>query len=122
MASPREIQQIEYRWERQQDLVPVASSMSPGTEQSWNSLIYSWVRHPDTDVTSESVRYQVLPDDRAVLVWRFRDSRAAKQEDGHHGRPLVSRVFVAQPGLLTPDLAISLCRTGLPRIGRPAAW
>lgn len=114
MTAPREIQQIEYRWERHKDLVPVASSMSPSTTQSWDALIYSWVRHPETDVTSESVRYQVLPDGRAVLAWRYRDPRAAKRDDGTQGRPLVSRVFVAQPGLLTPDIAIVLCRAGLP--------
>jgi hypothetical protein len=113
MTSPDAVEQIEYRWENQRDLVPVASSMPPSPLQGWNALIHTWVRHPDNDVTTESVRYQQFPDGRAVLVWRYRDARAAKRADGS-GRPLVSRAFVAQPGLLTPDVAIVLSRAGLP--------
>jgi hypothetical protein len=119
MTQPREIHQIEYRWEHQQDLVPIASSMSQGDTQSWDAQIYSWVRHPDAEVTPESVRYQLLNDGRAVLAWRYRDPEAAKRDDGTHGRPIVTRVFVAQPGLLTPGIAIALCRTGLPESAGP---
>ena len=121
MTEPNEIHQIEYRWEQQQDLVPIASSMSQHAKQSWNALISSWVRHPDAEVTPESVRYHLLPDGRAVLAWRYRDPEAAKRADGTHGRPIVSRVFVAQSGLLTPDVAIALCRTGLPPSAGPRA-
>ncbi len=119
MTQPHEIHQIEYRWEHQQDLVPIASSMSPHEKQGWNALITSWVRHPDAEVTPESVRYQLLPDGRAVLAWRYRDPEVAKREDGTHGRPIVSRVFVAQQDLLTPDIAIVLCRTGMPESAGP---
>lgn len=119
MTAPRDVQQIEYRWVGQKDLTPVASSMPPTAEQSVDALIYSWVRHPDTDVTAESVRYQSLPDGRAVLAWRYRDPKAARREDGSHGRPIVSRAFVAQPDLLTPDVAIVLCRLGLPKSAGP---
>lgn len=119
MAASREIHQIEYRWQDRKDLVPIASSMPPGTRQSWNAQITSWVRHPDADVTAESVRYQSLPDGQAVLAWRYRDPQAAKRDDGIHGRPIVSRVLIADQGVLTPDIAIVLCRDGLPEAAGP---
>jgi hypothetical protein len=119
MAESGEIHQIEYRWQDRKDLVPIASSMPPGTRQSWNAQITSWVRHPDTDVTAESVRYQSLPDGQAVLAWRYRDPQAAKRDDGIHGRPIVSRVLIADQGVLTPDIAIVLCRDGLPQAAGP---
>jgi hypothetical protein len=119
MAESGEVHQIEYRWQDRKDLVPIASSMPPGTRQSWNAQITSWVRHPDADVTAESVRYQSLPDGQAVLAWRYRDPQAAKRDDGIHGRPIVSRVLIAGQGVLTPDIAIVLCRDGLPQAAGP---
>ena len=97
MTQPQEIHQIEYRWEHQQDLVPIASSMSQGAVQSWDGQLYSWVRHPDAEVTPESVRYQLLPQGRAALAWRHRDPEAAKRDDGTHGRPIVTRDIRRSP-------------------------
>jgi len=40
--------------------------------------------------------------------------QAAERKDGTQGRPLVSRVLAGRTDLLTPEVAIVLCRTGLP--------
>ncbi len=93
---------------------PIASSMPAELTQGLDSLIRPWVRHPNTDAPSQSVCYQILPAGRAALAWRFRIPQAAERDDGAQGRPLVSRVLVGQASLLTPDVAIALCRTGLP--------
>jgi len=72
--------QIEYRWHHLRDLSPFASSMSPESVRGWDSWIRNWVRHPYLDGLSESVCYQVQPNGRAALAWRYRDSRAAGRE------------------------------------------
>jgi len=111
--------QIEYRWHHLRDLSPFASSMSPESVRGWDSWIRNWVRHPYLDGLSESVCYQVQPNGRAALAWRYRDSRAAGREDGTWGRPLVARVLVGPTSLLTPEVAIVLCRAGLPTSAGP---
>jgi hypothetical protein len=108
------IHQIEYRWHDRRDLSPVASTMSQESLRGWDSLIRAWVRHPHADGLPESVCYQVLPNGRAALAWRYEDWQAAEREDGTWGRPLVSRVLAGQASVLTPEIAIVLCRTGPP--------
>ena len=114
MTDTRDIHQIEYRWHQTRDLSPVASSMSQESTRGWDSRIRAWVRHPNVDEPSESVCYQILPNEAAALAWRYRDRQAAERGDGTRGRPLVSRVLVGHASLLTPDVAIVLCRAGLP--------
>ena len=126
MTDARDIHQIEYRWHYTRDFSPVASSMSQQSTRGWDSRIRGWVRHPNVDQPSESVCYQILPNEAAALAWRYRDRQAAELEDGTRGRPLVSRVLVGHASVLTPEVAIALCRTGLPnaageRPGRVAA-
>jgi hypothetical protein len=90
----------------------VASSMSPESTRGWDIRMRAWVRHPPVDAPSQSVCYQVLPPNGAVaaLGWRSR-----QQQAGHEGaRPHVSRVLIGNTGLLTPGVAIALCRMGLP--------
>src|SRR5579863_3560562 len=113
------IHQIEYRWHDRRDLSPVASTMSPESQRGWDSWIRAWVRHPHADKLFESVCYQVLPNGRAALAWRYEDLRPAARELGTRGRTLVSRVFAGQASLLTPEAAIALCRTGLPAAAGP---
>ncbi|MCW2932291.1 MAG: hypothetical protein JWM19_3253 [Actinomycetia bacterium] len=111
-SSSPDLHQIEYRHHQTRDLSPVASSMSPESRGGWNSLIRDWVRHPHSERLSESVCYQVFSSGRAALAWRYWDQRAAERSDGSKGRPLVSRVLVGQFDVLTPEVAIALCRTG----------
>ena len=106
------VHQIEYRWHDWRDLSPVASTMSQQSLRGWDSKIRAWVRHPHVDGLQESVCYQLLPNGRAALAWRYEDWQAAKREDGMRGRPLVSRVLAGHSSLLTPEAAIVLSRTG----------
>lgn len=71
------------------------------------------MRHPHADRLSESVCYQVFPNNEAALAWRYWDQRAVERTDGTRGRPLVSRVLVGQINVLSPEVAVALCRTGL---------
>jgi hypothetical protein len=113
------IHQIEYRWHDRRDLSPVATTMSPESLRAWDSWIRTWVRHPHVDRLEESVCYQVLPNGRAALAWRYEDWQAAERHDGRRGRPLVSRVLAGQLSLLPPEVAITLCRTGPPATAGP---
>jgi hypothetical protein len=120
VADGREIiHQIEYRWHERRDLSPVASTMSQESLRGWDAWIRGWVRHPHADRLWESVCYQIQPNGRAAIAWRYEDLHAAEREDGRKGRPLVSRVLAGQANLLTPEVAITLCRTGLPRSAGP---
>jgi hypothetical protein len=112
LSEPREIHQVEYRWHPVKDLFPVASSMSPESTRGWDIRMRAWVRHPPVDAPSQSVCYQVLPPNGAVaaLAWRSRQQQAGREG----GRPHVSRVLVGNTSLLTPEVAIALCRMGLP--------
>lgn len=114
MAGAQDLHQIEYRHHQTDDLSPFASSVT--TRESlagWDSLIRAWVRHPYSDVLSESACYQVFPNGQAALAWRYWDERAANRQDGTLGRPLVSRVLVGSKSVLRPGVALALCRAGL---------
>jgi hypothetical protein len=112
MADAQDLHQIEYRHHQTRDLSPVASSMSRESVSGWDARIRAWVRHPHSDTLSESVCYQVYPNGAAAMAWRYWDSRVAVRADGSHGRPLVSRVLVGPASVLTPEVAVALCRTG----------
>jgi hypothetical protein len=120
MADAHDLHQIEYRHHQTRDLSPVASSM-PSSEslRGWDSWIRTWVRHPHADRLSESVCYQVRSTGKAALAWRYWDQRAAERADGTRGRPLVSRVLVGHESVLTPAVAVALCRSGLPDSAGP---
>ena len=89
----------------------MASSMSPESTRGWDIRMRAWVRHPPVDAPSQSVCYQVLPPNGAVaaLAWRSRQQQAGREG----ARPHVSRVLVGSTSLLTPEVAIALCRMGL---------
>ena len=108
------LHQIEYRWHVARDMSPLASSMAPEPLRGWDSWIRPWVCHPNADEPSESLCYQIHSSGRAALAWRYRNPQVAEPEDGTRGRPLVSRVLAGQASLLTPEVAIALCYTGLP--------
>jgi hypothetical protein len=112
-----QIHQIEYRWHPRNDLSPAVSSMSRDPMMRWDAHIRNWVRHPGADGPSESVRYQTMPGDVAALAWRYRDFKVT-EGDGR-GRPLVSRVLVGAASALSPEMAVLLCRSGLPAAAGP---
>jgi hypothetical protein len=108
------VHQIEYRWHDTRDLSPIASTMSAESQRSWDSWIRTWVRHPHVDGLRESLCYQIHSNGRAALAWRYEGLTAAAREDSARGRALHSRVLASQASTLTPEVAIVLCRTGLP--------
>ena len=93
--------------------------MSQESLRGWDAWVRDWVRHPHVEGLGESLCYQIHPNGRAALAWRYEDRQAAEREDGTRGRPLVSRVLAGQANLLTPEVAIVLCRTGLPATAGP---
>lgn len=88
--------------------------MSPDSTRGWDSRIRAWVGHPAAEAPAESVCYQLLPPNGSLAALAFRYRLRAGGEAGTEGRPLVSRVLVGSASLLTPEVAIALCWTGLP--------
>jgi hypothetical protein len=121
MADPRDvIHQIEYRWQHEKDMSPFATTMPQSMTAGWDDLIRAWVRHPHASRLLESMCYKTWDDTGdAALAWRYRDPRAAESAAGTSGRPQVSRVLVGHASLLTPEVAIAFCITGLPSFIRP---
>jgi hypothetical protein len=111
VAESQAIHQIEYRWQQARDMSAVASSMSPASCRLWVQRIGAWVRHPGVDAPTDSVRYEMFGDRSAALAWRQRDRQAVGSDDG---RPLASRVLVGPADLLNPEVAMTVCYTGLP--------
>ena len=93
--------------------------MSRKSMLGWDAHIRAWVRHPNVEEPSESVRYQVFPDGAAALAWRYRNIEAAEAQGGLRGRPLVSRVLIGDLRALSPDVAVVLCRNGPPPMAGP---
>jgi len=85
----------------------------------WDAKIRSWVRHPSVEQPSESVRYQILPGGNAALAWRYQDLEVVDAAGSVRGRPLVSRVLVGREDILSPDVAMLLCWSGLPAMAGP---
>jgi hypothetical protein len=110
----REIQQFEYRWQPSKDLSLIAGSLLPADIQPWSDRIALWVRHRADDVPAESVRYEMFGDGIAALAWRRRTSKRAESMGEAEGRPETSRVLLGPVRWLTPEVAVAVCRTGLP--------
>jgi hypothetical protein len=114
-----QIHQIEYRWHPSYDLSPAVGSMSRELMMRWDAQIRNWIRHPSADGPSESVRYQIMPGGVAALAWRYRDIQVTEADGRARGRPLVSRVLVGAARTLSPEMALILCRSGLPAAAGP---
>lgn len=119
MAETREIHQLEYRWQKVTDMAPIASSMSAESARVWIQRIGVWVRHPNVDAPTQSVRYEVFGNGLAALAWRIRDWQGLKSADTRGGLMVVSRVLVGPADLLTPDVATAVCYAGLPEATGP---
>jgi hypothetical protein len=113
------VHQIEYRWHPSYDLSPAVSSMPRELMMWWDAQIRNWIRHPSADGPSESVRYQIMPGGVAALAWRYRDIEVTEEDGRARGRPLVSRVLVGAARTLSPEMAVILCRSGLPAAAGP---
>src|SRR5260370_27115451 len=100
---------------------PIAASTTLGSAQGWFARLALWVRpaHPDVGVPKESVRYEIFGDGAAALAWREWNTEAIALEDQTERRPLVARVLVGDARLLSPKLAMVLCRAGLPEVIGP---
>src|ERR1700722_16644303 len=92
--------------------------MAHDSLRAWDSWIRGWVRHPHTGGLWESVCYQVQPNGRAALAWRY-DWQASEHGPDTRGRPLVSRVFAGLASQPTPEVAIVLCPPGLSAVAGP---
>jgi hypothetical protein len=92
----------------------IAGSAPDSEIQPWRDRIILWVRHPPNEAPTASVRYEIFDDGMAALAWRQRTAQALAPGDGSEGRPEVSRVLMGPVALLTPELAVVVCRTGLP--------
>lgn len=114
-----QVHQIEYRWHPDYDLSPVASSMPRELTMRWDAQIRNWVRHPGTDGPAESVRYQIVQGGLAALAWRYRDIKVTEADGRAQSRPLGSRVLVGAARTLSPEMAVILCRSGLPAAAGP---
>jgi hypothetical protein len=114
-----QVHQIEYRWHPDYDLSPVASSMPREPTMRWDSQIRNWVRHPGADGPAESVRYQIVQGGLAALAWRYRDIKVTEADGRAQSRPLGSRVLVGAARTLSPEMAVILCRSGLPAAAGP---
>ena len=108
------IDQYEYRWQPTIDFSLIAGSRQIPEMSRWSDLISLWVRHPPVGAPVHSVRYEIFEDDTAALAWRQRDTQADGFQDETEGRPEVSRLLIGPVQLLTPGIAVALCRTGLP--------
>ena len=114
-----QVHQIEYRWHPSYDLSPAVSSMLHELMIRWDAQIRNWIRHPSADGPGESVRYQSMPGGVAALAWRYRDIEVTESDGRVRGRPLVSRVLVGAARTLSPEIAVILCRSGLPAAAGP---
>jgi hypothetical protein len=127
------IQQFEYRWRPARDFSPVTGSRPMSDIEPWIGRIALWVRHRGADAPAESVRYEVFGDGMAALAWRHRNARmlqddarmlqgdarmlqgdARMVEDETDSRPEATRLLMGPDHLLTPDVAVALCHSGLP--------
>jgi hypothetical protein len=109
-----EIQQFEYRWQPAKDLSLIAGSCPAAAIRPWSDRIALWVRHRAVEDPAQSVRYEMFNDGMAALAWRQRNAEPFGSENGAEGRPEVSRVLVGAVRILTPEVAVAICHTGLP--------
>jgi hypothetical protein len=106
--------QIEFRWQHDDDLSPVAHSLPPDQLHMWSARLSGLVRpatpKPAWGVPAHSVAYQVFDDGYAVLIWRRYDEEALVLQDSPARRPLVARALIGSRNLLKPALAMALFR------------
>jgi hypothetical protein len=107
-------EQIEFRWQPDKDLSPIAASISADEARMWSARLSGLIRpatpDPSAGVPACSVAYQDFDDGRTALVWRVYDEHALQLTDGGPRQALVARALIADAELLEVDLAITLCR------------
>jgi len=109
------VHQIEFRWQPDKDLSPIASSFeSTDITQSWFARLAGIIRPftPDSSlgVPGRSLVYQTFAERSAVIVWRHYETDAITLQDKTARRPLVTRALLGDVGVLRPEVAMALCR------------
>jgi len=111
----RQFHQFECRWRPNTDFSPVASSMPGDLTQWWFDRMRLWIMHvADGEPAGSpiaSVRYGIFDDGLAAFAWRLGNPGTAELTPT---RPEVTRVLTGPAELLTPDVAMMVCHTGLP--------
>jgi hypothetical protein len=118
MGSPAPVaDQIEFRWQPDKDLSPVAASFDIEQGRAWSGRLSGLTRpatpDPAKGVPAHSVTYQCFDNGMTALVWRSYDEHAlplSDLPDSEARHALVARALIARAELLQPDLAITLCR------------
>ena len=120
-----EIHQIECRWVQSRDLSPIASSFSAHSDlpQRWfnrlRSVVWPTQPNPASGAPEGSVAYLMLENRMAALVWRQWTIDALSLGDSSGRRPLVTRILIGGQHLLSPEMALALCRAGLHSLAVP---
>jgi hypothetical protein len=117
MPEHAHVDQVEFRWQEGRDLSPRASSFDSAAEtRGWFGRLAGLVRAAAPDlsqgVPGRSAAYQTFADDgTAALIWRLYEPGASAVYDQSARTPLVARAFIGRLDVLTPGVAIALCRS-----------
>jgi hypothetical protein len=119
-----QVHQIECRWQPHYDFSPIASSFPVrSTATTWFSKLKPAVRPATPNASAGtpevSMVYLTFDDGTAAVIWRHWDLNAIPLQDGGSRRPLVARILVGSQQLLKPEVAMSLCRTGIRGVAGP---
>jgi hypothetical protein len=115
MSDEQAVDQIEFRWQPVRDMSAVAWSFEDSVQaDGWSTRLAGAVRPATPDrlqgVPEASFFYHSPGDQYAGLIWRHFDLRAEALADDGARRPLVARAIVGPAAVLTPELAMTLCR------------
>jgi hypothetical protein len=111
-----EVDQIECRWVPERDLQPIASSFSAASTaaMAWFTRLGPAIR-PNSGPAAplSSMAYLTFEDGTAAVICRQVDINALPLQDVGKRRTLVARILVGSQQLLSPEVAMSLCLTGI---------
>lgn len=110
-----EVHQIECRWLPRHDLSPIASSFPAGSDAvDWFARLKPAIRPKSgADAPDETMVYLTLADGSAAVICRQWNLDAVPLQDSSVRRPIVARILIGSQQLLSPQVAMSLCLTGL---------
>jgi hypothetical protein len=125
-AHGQKADQIEFRWQRDDDLSCIAHSLTAESARMWSVRLAGLIRPATPDpllgVPEHSVVYQAFGDGKAALVWRLYDEHALPLHDHQARQPLVARALIGGGSLLKSGFTMALCRAEVAatsRLGPP---